>query len=179
VNPSPLISHATTAVLSWPVAWYILNQRNRLEPHGAPLPEEIIARLRPYFEDLDLEHARIVIADPLPIPNPPFAETVRRLGFDFPSVALTAAITFDHVIAARERMSPALLFHELVHVVQYRLLGVSAFARQYVQGFLSGGSYHGIPLEGCAFTLERRFVAESRPFRVEAEVLAWMNRFRL
>jgi hypothetical protein len=178
VNFSSLVSHAAP-VLSWPVAQYIVHQRNRLEQHSAPLPEETIATLQGYFDAVDLERACIVIADPLPISDPPFAAAVHRLGFDFPSVALTAAITFDHVIVSRERMSPALLFHELVHVVQYRLLGVSAFAYQYVQGFLSGGSYHGIPLEGCAFALERRFVTESRPFRVEAEVLAWMDRFRL
>jgi hypothetical protein len=179
MNFRRMVSYSGAAVLSRPVARYILRQRDRLEPHGLPLPKEIIARLHPYFEDLDLGRARIVIADPLPIPNPPFSTVVHCLGFDFPSAALTAAITFDHVIATREPMGPALLFHELVHLVQYRLLGVPLFARQYVQGFLAGGSYHRIPLEDCAFDLERRFVTESRPFRVEAEVLGWMDRFRL
>ncbi len=39
--------------------------------------------------------------------------------------------------------SPAVgfLFHELVHVEQYRQLGVPRFSELYVRGFLSGGRY--------------------------------------
>jgi hypothetical protein len=56
------------------------------------------------------------------------------------------AITLDHVIAAREPMGRPLLFHEMAYVVQYRLLGVKAFARLYVRGFFAAGGNHGIPL---------------------------------
>jgi hypothetical protein len=72
-------------------------------------------------------------------------------------------------------MTASLLFHELVHVVQYRLLGVSAFANLYVRGFLRGGSDHDIPLECCAFELEHRFVTGNTAFSVEAEVGAWID----
>ena len=34
-----------------------------------------------------------------------------------------------------------LLFHELVHVQQYRQLGIPRFSEFYVRGFLSGGGY--------------------------------------
>jgi hypothetical protein len=50
-----------------------------------------------------------------------------------------------------------LLFHELVHVEQYRKLGIPRFSELYVRGFLNGGSYEAIPLEVNAYSLEDRF----------------------
>ena len=40
------------------------------------------------------------------------------------------------------------VFLELVHVIQYEKLGLVQFATKYVRGFLNGGSYDGIPLDG-------------------------------
>jgi hypothetical protein len=40
-----------------------------------------------------------------------------------------------------KRQDYGLLFHELVHVEQYRQLGIPRFAELYVRGFLSGGGY--------------------------------------
>lgn len=116
-----------------------------------------------------------MISDPLPIPDPPLTGVIRHLGFDFPSVAATAAITFDHVIACRERPTVSLLFHELVHTVQYRLLGIPAFARWYVKGFLATKSYRDIPLERCAFHLQFQFETQAEPFETEAEVAKWLE----
>ena len=73
-------------------------------------------------------------------------------------------------LAALGTASDGVLFHELVHVVQFRLLGVREFSRQYVEGFLKSGSYEGIPLEVCAYELEARFEMSARPFAVEDEV---------
>lgn len=47
----------------------------------------------------------------------------------------------------------ALLFHELVHVEQYRHIGVSRFADLYLKDFLNGGGYFEIPLEQNALCL--------------------------
>jgi hypothetical protein len=141
---------------------------------ATPLPEISKLRLRQNFDDGDLDRVRLVQVDPLPIPNPPLYPILRRLKVDLPEPALTEAITFDCVIATREDMGLPLLFHEMVHAVQYRLLGVSAFAKLYVRGFLTGGGYHGIPLEQCAFDLERRFVEDKEPFDVEAEISRWI-----
>jgi len=170
-----ILSHAAAAIISPLVSRYISNQQRILQPLAVPLSVSARSAVAGYFNPVDLDRVRIVVADPLPINEPPFAGIIRRLGFDFPSVALTAAITFDNVIACREPMSSSLLFHELVHVVEYRLLGVDAFARLYVHGFLAGGSYHDIPLECCAFELEGRFVTSGAVFSVEKEVAAWIE----
>ena len=47
------------------------------------------------------------------------------------------AITFDDVVVFHEPLTPQLVFHELVHVTQYRLLGIEEFARLYVRGYLA------------------------------------------
>jgi hypothetical protein len=118
----------------------------------------------------------MVARDPLPIAEIPFRGAARHLGLDLPDVSLVAAITFDHVIASREPLTHAVLFHELVHAVQFRLLGVGAFARLYVRGLLLSGSYDGIPLERCAMELGYRFETERSPFEVEREVAEWIER---
>ena len=101
------------------VAWYIKSQRDRLAQLATPLSEVSKLRLRQHFTDFDLDRVRVVRADPLPIPNPPLYPLLRLLRLDLPGPSLVEAITFDHVIAAREEMGLPLLFHELVHVVQY------------------------------------------------------------
>jgi len=168
-------AECTAMVIGPLVAAYIKAQRDRLASLGMPLSEVAKLRLRQHFTDFDLDRVRVVRADPLPIPNPPLYPLLRRLRLDLPEPSLVEAITFDYVIAAREEMGLPLLFHELVHVVQYRLLGVKAFSRLYVNGFFAGGGYHGIPLERCASEMEQRFLIGKEPFDVEAEVRKWIG----
>ena len=65
-----------------------------------------------------------------------------------------------------------LLFHELVHVVQFHLLGIEAFVSRYAGGWMKNGfRYREIPLERDAYELEARFARNpSDRFSVEAEV---------
>ena len=75
----------------------------------------------------------------------------------------TAGITFIDCILIQERYFRIenwfpLLFHELVHVVQYDVLGTSRFATQYVTGWAEAGFvYEKIPLEVQAYALQHRF----------------------
>jgi hypothetical protein len=87
-----------------------------------------------------------------------------------------AAITFVDTIVSHESFTNELLFHELVHVVQYEKLGLADIAHKYVRGFLGGGSYEVIPLEVNAHQLETRVAAApAGPLSVEAEVQAWIE----
>jgi hypothetical protein len=73
-------------------------------------------------------------------------------------------------------LSDGLRFHELVHVEQYRQLGVRRFAELYVRGFLDGGGYEGIPVEINAYELGGRFEANpARKFSVQEEVANWVK----
>ena len=76
-----------------------------------------------------------------------------------------AAITYVDTIVSQGTYDTRTLFHELVHVVQYENLGLTEFAARYARGFLTGGSYEGIPLERSAYELDARFATSpARPF---------------
>ncbi len=66
----------------------------------------------------------------------------------------------------------ALLFHELVHVVQVGEFGLGGFVRRYLVGWLAAGRrYREIPLERQAFALEAKYRANPRGgFSVEEAV---------
>ena len=52
----------------------------------------------------------------------------------------------------------AVVFHELVHVIQYELPGVDEFIRQYIIGFAAGNfDYYAIALERMAYEFQARF----------------------
>jgi hypothetical protein len=165
-----------------PLAWlegqareWVLAQRAEHRPEAAPiLPAECEA-LEPFFgaDVLDRARCRAVPC----IENPPFLAAARALGvpgtIDFTQMA---GITFQDTILrswARRFDNPmVLLFHELVHVVQYDVLGVDEFARQYVRGFAAGGfRYDAIPLERAAFECQARFEREPHAvFSVRDEI---------
>jgi hypothetical protein len=61
--------------------------------------------------------------------NPPFYVPLRRMGFtNLPNFATMAAVTFFDVVVSHYPFSDGLLFHELVHVEQYRQLGIQRFS---------------------------------------------------
>jgi hypothetical protein len=172
---SEWLAGTTARAIGPGIAYYIETQRDRLAQTAVPLPDVSKLRLRQYFSDANLDRVRILQTHPLPIPDPPFHSVLRWLRMDVPQPSLVEAITFGHVIAARETMGLPLLFHDMVHTVQYRMLGVNRFSRLYVRGFFGAGGYHAIPLERCAFELEQRFVAAPEPFDVEAQVSKWID----
>jgi hypothetical protein len=167
-------ANAAAHLLRIPISRYIISNRHRLAAIAKPIPPNSTARLREYFEPADLDRVRVVQRDPLPVTDPPFSAFVRHLGFDYPGISASEGITFDHIIAVRT-WNDRLLFHELVHVVQYRLLGVETFTHLYIRGFLSKGSYDRIPLEVCAYELDRRLDRGGAPFRVQSEVKRWIS----
>jgi hypothetical protein len=99
------------------------------------------------------------------------------MGFEpgsLPDFTRMGAVTFVDTIVSHQLITDGLLFHELVHVVQYQNLGLAGFSRKYVLGFLQGGSYEDIPLEKHAYALGARFEREpTKDFSVEEEVRGW------
>ncbi|HTV66226.1 MAG TPA: hypothetical protein VMD98_11510 [Bryocella sp.] len=184
-HAQPQLSPQQIAALTLAVAEYIRVQRLRYSARAVPLSfSELWSR---FFSAIDLERIRAVPAGASPgpgfepverVPNPPFYAELEKLGFTgLPNFSTMAAITFDDVVVFHDPLTPQLIFHELVHVVQYRLLGIDEFARLYVRGYLHDG-YEGTPLEVCAYELDGRFIMGSVGFNVEAEVRAWMENGR-
>lgn len=148
---------------------YIAYHRSRLYPQAERIPLEMAERLAGFFSEDILRETRVIEAV---VPTPFFYPIVRRLGIgEFPEMSTIGAITFVDLIAYPESPDLRTLFHELVHVVQYRVLGLRAFAESYVRGFVSGGGYERIPLEQEAYELDARFSRNrNRRFSVEEEV---------
>ena len=75
-----------------------------------------------------------------------------------------AGITFKDTILVSQRYLTShtqlgpLIFHELVHVVQYEVLGVTDFIERYVRDWVDNGlDYLAIPLEAKAYELQKRY----------------------
>lgn len=168
--PAPWLIKPAVPLITWLTARYISHHRARLVPGSQLIKCEFQTQLREFFPSAILENARTVRAV---MPDPMFYPLVRILGIrGLLKMSSIGAITLIDVIAYPEELDRSTLFHELVHVVQYRVLGLRRFADLYVQGFLNGGGYEGIPLERQACELEERFCQNPKDiFSVEEDVI--------
>jgi hypothetical protein len=163
------------------VAQYITTQRERYGPRGVQLSVQQRASMNGFFSPQLLEGTRLLLLQGERVVNPEFYPMLRSLGFNnLPDQSAMGAITFSDVVVAHEAFTNGLLFHELVHVEQYRQLGIPRFSDLYVRGFLNGGSYGAIPLEVNAYALGGRFEANpAHHFSVSEEVMRWIADGRL
>jgi len=112
-----------------------------------------------------LERARVdVVSRP---PFPPLGELGLRELADFEKLPLDG-ITYGDLILVRD-LRERLLFHELVHVLQWGRLGPERFLLAYGAGLLRSG-YRASPLEQMAYDLEARFVRDELTADVPGEV---------
>jgi hypothetical protein len=178
---TPKLTADQIAQVSELVAGYISAQRGKYVPRAIPLSTEQRTPLEPFFAREVLDNVRVLVLEGERVQNPEFYPMLRGLGFkNLPDQSAMGAITFCDVVVSHEPFSSGLLFHELVHVEQYRQLGIPLFSELYVGGFLNGGSYESIPLEVNAYTLEGRFEANPRQqFCVGDEVRKWREEGRL
>jgi hypothetical protein len=155
--------------LEWCTARYIANQKRRALAASKPLSAAQRTKLNGFFLESLLSETRVSHSK---VPNPWFYPLASPIGIhDLPEVGSIGAITFVDLIVSPGRLSIETLFHELVHVTQYRALGLRGFARRYVAGLLRTGAYITIPLEVQAYELEDRFRRDAeRLFSVIADV---------
>jgi hypothetical protein len=176
----PQLSPQQIAQVSDFVAQYITAQQERFSPQAAPLAAAQRAAMAGCFLPRVLDAAQVLVLAGIRVENPPFYPMLAGMGFsDLPDFSKMAATTFCDVVVSHVPFTDALLFHELVHVEQYRQLGIPRFSELYVRGFLSGGGYDGIPLEVNAYDLGRRFkAAPHQRFSVADEVARWVREDR-
>jgi hypothetical protein len=162
------------------VADYVSRQREAYRIRGTALDQHQKESMRAFFQACTLDSARVLVLSGERVANPPFYAQLVQMGFepaDLPNFALMAAITFVDTVVSHEQFTDRLLFHELVHVVQYQKFGMEGFAVRYVSGLLSGGSNEAIPLEKNAYELDARYAAApAGAFPVEVEVQKWIDR---
>ena len=177
----PKLTPDQIAQLSGLVADYIASQRHKYASRALPMTAQQRAAVAPFFVPEVLDNTRLLTLEGERVSNPEFYPMLRNLGFkNLPDQSGMAAITFCDIVVSHEPFSDGLLFHELVHVEQYRQVGIPRFSELYVHGFLNGGSYEAIPLEVNAYSLEDRFRKEPhRGFSVQEEVATWSAEGRL
>ena len=154
---------------------YISTSRNKYAAQAVPLTESQRGAMQAYFPADVLDSARLCVLPGTRVPNPSMYSMAKLMGFrNLPDFSDMAAITYVDVIVSHEEVTDVLLFHELVHVVQYSQMGVKDFAARFMNGFIQGGSYEEIPLEKNAHLLEQRFSeSQGQIFSVDDEVRQW------
>ena len=113
------------------------------------------------------------------IENPDFYVQLGTIPLDFRTMT---GITYGDTVLISDSQVPSetplsLLFHELVHVVQYTVLGVDEFARRYVQGWADNAfDYFRIPLEVQAYGLQAEFESGAATTPIESPIRAELTR---
>lgn len=173
----PTLTPEQIAQISALVARYIAEERERYAPRAVPLSGQQRVAMGGFFPPEHLAGTRLLVLGDRRVANPDFYPMLRDLGLsNLPDFSVMSAITFYDVVVSHQPFTDGLLFHELVHVEQYRQLGIPRFAELYVRGFLAGGGYDSIPLEANAYILAGRY--ESNPahqFSVADEVRRWIT----
>jgi hypothetical protein len=177
--PLPKLRDAEIAWVIQQVAEYIGQQRQTYRGRAVPLDVHQRSAMQPFFPLSALDSTRVVVLAGERVSNPPFYGEILKMGFEagsLPDFADMAAITYVDTVVSHEPFTERLLFHELVHVVQYEKFGLGEFAAKYVRGFLSGGSYEAIPLEMNAYEMDARFAKmPTSVFSVADEVQSWIQ----
>jgi hypothetical protein len=125
-------------------------------------------RLPAYFSPALLASARVVPVDLLPMP--PLSQMGLTQFTEWERIEYGGITYLDtYFVTHGELANEALHFHELIHVVQWRLLGPERFIAMYADGLERFG-HRSSPLEVIAYDLEDQFRASKAVFDAEAEV---------
>jgi hypothetical protein len=157
------------------IAGYLRQQRENYFPLADPITANHKLLLHPFFASSLLDQVRILELRGARVPNPPFYEEAKTLGFaNFPEMRHMASLTFLDVIVFNDRVTTRALFHGLVHAVQFLVLGLERYTELFVRGFLRTQLHVTVPLEAQAFLLESRFQQDrQKGFSVEEQVRLW------
>jgi hypothetical protein len=157
---------------------WVAHQRTAFRPLGQELSANQLAEFVRYFHRTLLTKVRIVTVPA--IENPAFLEQYRPIFAQASAPVLDFSrmwgITFvDTVLivedAIRDNLD-SLVFHELVHVVQYDILGLDKFVELFITGWVNQGfNYAAIPLEMDAYELQYKYEGDPEVgFDVQEEV---------
>jgi len=150
--------------------------RKTLAEHASaawPMASLGFSRLLHYHDEKILASTKVVFVSRVPVP------LLSAMGLDrFSDFEQMDAggITYlnTYFVRANQSHSESLHFHELVHVIQWRLLGPEKFLAFYADGLERFG-YRKSPFEVMAYSLQVRFDREAQPFSVEAACQSLMQ----
>ena len=166
------------SLISEAVAW-LNKQREAYLPSSVALDDHQKSKLNPFFPSEVLDRARILdlSLSNETLPYPPFYETVRAGGNRvLPDANHISGMPFVDVIAFNHRPTLRTLFHNLIHVTQFALVGTERFLRGYFKTLNEVGLWMVVPFEEQAYELDARYTRDpSNGFSVEVEVREWIK----
>jgi hypothetical protein len=125
-------------------------------------------RLPLYFSNNSLNTTKMIVVDQVPIP-PLSALGLGGFG-DFEKGNYDGITYKDTFFVNRPNsVNESLIFHEVVHVIQWGYLGAEKFLTAYAMGLIEHG-YYDSPLEVMARTYQARFDRGITAYDVEKEV---------
>jgi hypothetical protein len=178
VEPPKFTQMELTGLVAEAVAW-LQQQRDKYHPLSTPLSEPVKGKLRPFFPANSLEGLRIrdLSQTAESIPYPPFYERVRAGGARVvPDAAHMTAIPFIDVALFNRQPTLRTVFHTLVHVTQFSILGLERVMKGYFHTLNESGLWMVVPFEEQAYKLDARFTKDPNThFSVEAEIQEWLR----
>jgi hypothetical protein len=178
VEPPKFTQAELAGLVAEAVAW-IQQQRDKYHPVSDPLSEAVKVKLRPFFPEEILDRLRVkhVPLTGETIPYPPFYERVRAGGARVvPDAAHMTAIPFLDVALFNREPTLRTVFHTLVHLTQFTVVGLERVMKGYFQVLNESGLWMVVPYEEQAYTLDARYTKDpGEVFSVEAEVREWMR----
>jgi hypothetical protein len=123
------------------------------------------SRLPHYFTKHTLVSTKVVIVDPLSVPPLASMGLTRFAGFvrgDSDGITYIDTIFLKPTQSENENVC----FHELIHIIQWRLLGPDRFLLAYANGLECFG-YRQSPLEAMAYDAESKFASSTLIFNAE------------
>jgi hypothetical protein len=162
------------------VSSYLGAQREHYLPQSAHLSKHHKALMWPYFSAALLDRITVVELHGDRVPNPPFYDQARALGFvNLPQLTHMHSLTFLDVLVFNETISERALFHALVHAVQFEVLGLERYSELFVRSFVKSKLHFSVPLEAHAFGLESKFSSSpAERFTVDEQVRLWVKEGR-
>jgi hypothetical protein len=131
-------------------------------------------RLPLYFNDEFLKTVKFVAVERVPVPPLSAIGLNQFAAFergDYDGITFLDTFFVRHHRAADENLH----FHELIHIIQWRLLGPESFLAAYAAGLEAFG-YRSSPLEVMAYDAQVEFAQNARPFDAEKLVLEQLKR---
>jgi hypothetical protein len=179
VEPPKFTQAELSGLIGEAVAW-VQQQRDKYRPLSDPLSESVKDKLRPFFsaEILDRLKIKDVSQTSETIPYPPFYERVRAGGSRVvPDAAHMTAMPFLDVALFNRQPTLRTIFHTLVHVTQFTVVGLEKVMAGYFQALNESGLWMVVPYEEQAYRMDARYTKDPADiFSVEAEVREWLRK---
>jgi hypothetical protein len=182
VEPQKFTKVELSGLVAEAVAW-MQQQRDKYYLLGEPLSESEKMKLRPFFPAGIVDRLRIkrVSGTGESIPYQPFYERVRAGGARVvPDAAHMTAIPFVDVALFNRQPTLRTIFHTLVHVTQFSIVGLEKVMAGYFQTLNESGLWMVVPYEEQAYRMDARYTKDpSEIFSVEEEIREWLRNARI